>query len=132
MARVYLSCHHPDSANELAFLLTGPHEVVSTWHVGSSPRPNHDDAEGWAASAAKNMKQIDSCEVFVVIASPEHLAGTGRVSGGKFVEAGYALNHALASGGPRVFTVGGVENEMLYHPTVEHVETYVELMEAIR
>jgi len=115
--RVYIACHHPDPANQIAAeLKAAGHAVVSTWHTSTGPRPARDDAAGWGRNALRNQTEIDGCNVLVVVASPDHVAGVSRVPGGKFVEAGYAVRAMK-----RVVTVGGVENGMLYHPHVEHV-----------
>lgn len=117
MSRVYIACHHPDPANALAAELEAAgHTVVSAWHTSTDPRPERGDAAGWGRNALVNVLEIDGADVLALVASPEHVAGTARVPGGKFVEAGYALRASK-----RIVTVGGVENGMLYHPHVEHV-----------
>ncbi len=43
--KVYISCHHPDPANELAAaIIAAGHAVVSTWHTSTDPRPAADGA----------------------------------------------------------------------------------------
>lgn len=124
MSKVYIACHHPDPANVLAArLLAANHTIASSWHRDTAPRPSPDDAAAWTANAARNMKEIGNTDVLVVIASTEHVAGTARVPGGKFVEFGYALGRCV-----RVFTLGGVENGMLHHPNVEHAAGVDELL----
>lgn len=130
--RVYISCHAAEPARELASaLIAAGHTIVSTWHESTELRPAIDDGTAWAANAKRNMTEIDTAEALALIASPEHITRTACVPGGKFVEAGYALNHALGSGF-LVVTVGGVENGMLYHPAVKHVQTTAELVNLLR
>lgn len=124
MSKVYIACHHRDHANALAEQLSAAwHAVSSTWHRDDTPRPAADDAEAWKANAARNTREIGNSDVLVLIASPEHIAGTGRVPGGKFVEFGYALARCV-----RVITLGGVENGMLYHPNAEHAADVADLL----
>ena len=54
------------------------------------------------------------------------VSGERRVSGGKFVEAGVALGRMV-----RVYTLGGVENGMLYDPLVIHAKDVDHLLELI-
>lgn len=130
--RVYISCHAGQDARELAAKLTAAgHAVVSSWHESHEPRPDMHDGAAWAKNAERNLKEIDSAEALVLIASDDHVAAIQHVRGGKFVETGYALNHALGSGGPLVVTLGGVENGMLYHPAVRHVVTPAELIDLL-
>lgn len=130
--RVYLCCHSRDVAINVATGLRAVgHQIVSSW-VSEVDSPKMDDPESWGKNAARNMKQIDEAEAVVVIASPDHISGTARVPGGKFVEAGYAINHALGSGGPMVVTLGGVENGMLYHPIVKHAKVFADLTNILR
>lgn len=125
--KVYISCHHRDPANALSAELTAAgHEVVSTWHAATCPRPAADDRSKWAESAKRNVAAVLGADALVVVACPDHVARVRCVPGGKFVEAGVAL-----SGGRRVFTVGGVENGMLFHPHVEHVDDAAELVAAL-
>lgn len=126
MSKVYIACHHPDQANELADRLAAKHTVSSTWHRDTKPRPEKSDAAGWGENAKRNLTEIAKSDVLVLVASPEHIDGTKRVPGGKFVELGYALGRCV-----RVFTLGGVENGMLYHPSVEHVADADELLKRL-
>ncbi len=137
MAKVYISCHHPDPADELAAVLEAVgHTVVSTWHRSTDPRPAKGDAVAWGNAANRNAEQIEQSTVFVLVASPDHIAGTKHVPGGKFVEAGYALGLGVITGegqrpGPKVFTVGGVENGMLHMVGVTHVADAAGLVAAL-
>lgn len=126
--RVYVSCHHPGPANQLAAALEAAgHQVISSWHRSADPRPS--SPQEWAASAGCNLLQIDSADVFALIASAGHLDGSARVAGGKFFEAGYAAARMLAGSSPQlVYTVGGVENGMLHHPGILHVADAAELV----
>ena len=111
---VYIACHHPDPANNLAAKLTAAgHRVVSTWHT--EPRLASDDVAGWKTGAASNLGQIAGADALVLIASPDHVSRAKCVPGGKFVEAGAAI--ALAK---TVVTCGGVENGMLCAAQVRH------------
>jgi hypothetical protein len=133
MRTVYISCHHRDPANALAAQLRAAGiEVVSTWHTGEAARPAPDNAEAWGEKAAANLRRIDNADDLVLVASPEHLAGTHRVPGGKFVEAGFAIAIAFLTGDMRVFTVGGVENGMLWHPVVKHAKNADDLIAQLR
>lgn len=120
--KVYISCHHPDPANELAAALRAAgHDVVSTWHTDAPPKPPLDNATAWAAKAAANLEIIDvDAEALVLIAGPE------KYSGGKFIEAGYAMTV-----GCDVYTLGRVENGMLHHPKVKHAADVGELLALI-
>ena len=114
--KVYISCHHPDPANDLAAkLIAAGHQVVSTWHTDLAPRPAAADATGWQPAADRNLDQIIGADALVVIASPDHVSRAKCVPGGKFVEAGAAI--ALAK---TVVTCGGVENGMLHAAQVRH------------
>ena len=127
--KVYISCHHPDPANELAAILReAGHEVVSTWHTETGPRPDAADKHSWGLKADNNLAQITTADDLVVIASPEHLSRERCVPGGEFFEAGFAQAHP----GMRVFTVGGVENGMLYASDVTHVANATELLQMLR
>ena len=122
--RVYISCHHPDPANELAAALTAAgHEVVSTWHTTGEPRPADTDAKAWYLKAAMNFGEIESADTLVIIASLDHIARIRCVPGGKFVEAGYALAYGI-----RVYAIGGAGNGMMYAADVEHVQETSELL----
>jgi len=125
--RFYISCHGPDPANELAAALTAAgHEVVSTWHTETVPRPASDDAAAWQVKADRNFDQIRGCDALVCIASPEHIARTKCVSGGKFAETGAAI--VLSK---HVFTLGGVENGMLYAAQVRHAQSAADIIAAV-
>jgi hypothetical protein len=127
MAKVYISSHDPAPANDLAAVLVAAgHEVTSTWHVGDPPKLDFSDTGTWGLRAATNLGLIRGSQALVVIASPAHLSGEKRVTGGKFVEAGAALATIRA-----VFTLGGVENGMLHHPLVQHAATTEELLEKL-
>lgn len=116
--KVYISCHHPDPARELAAALRAAgHSVSSSWHAETGERPAADDQEAWAKKAKANRLEIMNSDVLVLIASPDHLSGAKRVAGGKFVETGVAIGRLV-----RVFTLGGVENGMLYDPAVIHAK----------
>ena len=125
--KIYISCHHPDPANALAEKLQAAgHRVSSSWHSVAGQRPAADDGEAWKQKARNNRVEISNSDALVLIASPEHLDGTRRVSGGKFVEAGVALGRMV-----RVYTLGGVENGMLYDPLVIHARDVDHLLELI-
>ncbi len=116
--KVYISCHHPDPANELAdSLAAAGHTVVSTWHRETTPRPTADDFGAWAEKTAANEAEIETCDVLAVIASADHVSRVKCVPGGKFVEAGYARR-----AGKMLVTVGGVENGALWHAGTRHVD----------
>lgn len=126
MAKVYVSCHHADPANDLAAaLLAAGHAVVSTWHTDPAPRPAAGDAGAWRLNAVRNLGEIETADALVLVASAEHIARTKCVPGGKFVEAGYAMG-----AGVRVFTLGGVENGMLYADAT-NCETVADLLKQL-
>lgn len=102
------------------------HRIVSTWHGTEVLRPPAGDAQRWAEKAVGNMHEIRNADALVLIASPKHLDGSERVPGGKFVEAGFALGHGLT-----LYTVGGVENGMLYHPSILHAADETSLVELL-
>lgn len=119
--RIYISCHHPDPANELAAALTvAGHEIASTWHTDTAPRPDRDDANAWAQKANDNFEQIAGADALVLIAGPD------KYPGGKFVEAGYAIGL-----GKEVYTVGRVENGILYCAAVEHATSAPHLIDLL-
>ncbi len=118
---VYISCHDHRIATDFAGMLAGAgHTIVSTWHTETAPRPDPNDGAEWGEKASRNMGQIGGADALVLIAAPD------KVTGGKFVEAGYAL-----CGGVTVYTVGRVENGMLWHPDVKHVANAAELIAAL-
>lgn len=117
--RVYISCHHPNPANELAAALTAAgHVVVSTWHTDGETREPVGNAGWWRKRADYNFALIETADVLALVAGPE------RYPGGKFVEAGYAMKEGL-----RVVTVGTVENGMMqYGESVPDVAALVRLL----
>jgi hypothetical protein len=124
VVKVYISCHHPDPANSLAALLkANGHEIVSTWHAETTPRPASDGATAWQVKADANIDRIRATDALVCIASPEHVSRAKCVPGGKFVEAGAAV---MAS--KLVFTLGGIENGMLYAAQVRHAKDVADLL----
>lgn len=130
--KVYISCHHPDPANELAeALIQAGHTIVSTWHTEPGNRPS--TPEAWSAAADRNCQQIETANWLVVVASTEHLAGTARVPGGKFFEAGYAhgLRDERGDLSVQVATFGGVENGMLHTTGVYHATQLDDLLYVI-
>jgi hypothetical protein len=121
--RIYIACHHPDPANQLAAaLFAAGHIVTSTWHSGEGTRPEVSDAAAWKVKADNNCWQIEVSDCLVLVASPEHIVGTSRVPGGKFFEAGYAhgLRRDDGTYKVKVLTVGGIENGMLNTTGVSH------------
>jgi hypothetical protein len=129
--KVYISCHHPDPANELATALAAAgHKIVSKWHDSLDPRPASDDAAAWLKAADRNIMAIESADALVVVASSEHLSREKCVPGGKFFEAGYAHGLRKDDGtfAVRVFTLGGVENGMLYTSSIRHAKDVAELL----
>jgi hypothetical protein len=101
--KVYISCHHPDPANELAVALTSAgHTVVSTWHTSAEPRPDHNDVRAWAYKCGENFDQIMQSELLVLVGGPD------KYPGGKFIEAGYAY-----ATGVKVMVLGRRENGMV-------------------
>lgn len=128
--KIYLSCHSPAPANDLATtLVAAGHKVVSTWHYEGA-RPAAGDAKTWGKKAVQNLDQILGADALVLIASPGHIDGSARVPGGKFVEAGYAICLA-EQGDSQVFTLGGVENGMLHHPEIRHAGDVAELLKML-
>jgi hypothetical protein len=114
--KVYISSHDSDLAEDAAMTLRmAGHTIVSTWHIGSVPRPPSDDPT-WAAKAEDNFRLIDTADALVL------LSGPGLFPGGKFVEAGHAI------GRRRVIVVGRRENGMLWHPAVEWVESVEDIV----
>lgn len=109
--RVYVSAHDFDVAQAAADTLAAAgHTVISTWHLeGRSAGSIPEDMR--PAKAKSNRHQIRLAEVLIL------LACDGLVPGGKFVEAGIALE-----AGRRVIVVGRRENLMLWHPAVEAAE----------
>ena len=100
--KVYLSCHHPDPARELAERLRAAgHQIVSDWHEDGEERPAPDDVKTWCYKAGHNLDQIKTADVLVLIAGPV------RYPGGKFVEAGFAYGI-----GVNVIALGRRENGM--------------------
>ncbi len=101
--RVYISAHEPGDARTLAASLKGYGFLIeSTWHDQVEGSPGFlPDAE----KAGRNFPQIENADVLVLIASP------GLVTGGKFVEAGYALGY-----GTSVVILGRRENGLLASP----------------
>ena len=85
MLKVYVSSHDRGKARELAAAIRAAgHAVVSTWHDSTDPDPDIRDERAWQLIVDRNFDQIDASHVLVMIATDQ------AVSGGKFVEAGYA------------------------------------------
>jgi hypothetical protein len=117
--RVYISCHHPDPANELADILkTAGHTVVSLWHREPSPRPAADAVTEWADKAGHNFNFIRACDVHVTVCDGQpHPGGNHRESG-------------FAQGiGKKVAVVGPVENGMQRHAAVKQCADAAELLD---
>lgn len=111
--RVYISCHHPHPAQKIAaVIISGGHEVVSSWHVKSGPPPAREDVTSWRKIAARNFNEIETADVLVCVAADSKQYGPG----GKFVEAGYALGLDKP-----VLSIGAIENGMMNHPNVRLV-----------
>lgn len=116
--RVYISCHHPVPANELADALTAAgHYICSTWHREPGPRPAWDDAVAWADKAAHNFLMISSADALVLIAGDE------KYPGGKFIEAGFAFGVGI-----KVYVLGRVENGMLHRTAIGKAKDTAELI----
>lgn len=110
---VYVSAHFPDAAqaDRVASILNrAGYLVVSTWHAGESDSTP-------AAAAARDFAQLDKADAVVLLSTPH------RTTGGKFVEAGYALGK-----GKPVFVLGTRENWMMHHPKVSVFATVEELL----
>ena len=130
--KVYISAHSPDVAEEAALFINNNNDnpdihfhVVSTWH--SKPRIKKDEqCTDWEMTekVTVNFCEIEKCDVLVLIAGPY------KYTGGKFVEAGYALGL-----GQPVVVVGRRENFMLFHENVtlcEGLERLAETLISIR
>lgn len=122
-ANVYVSCHRADLARDVAAQIRAAgHNVVSTWHDETDPRPANEDGAAWRIKADRNLEQIETADTLVLVASPEHIDGSARVPGGKFFEAGYAHGLKTDDGDSccRVIVLGGAENGMLHTSGVSH------------
>lgn len=84
MVKVFISCHDYLAARHVASLIwnTPNCQVVSTWHAQSVGHPGFVPDED---KAKRNLPQIDGCDVHILIAC------VGMTTGGKFIEAGYAM-----------------------------------------
>lgn len=116
--KVYVASHDADIADNLAATLaTLGHEIISTWHL-EPLRPTLTFSEqDRQAIASLDLQQIEQSEVLVLMAGPE------KYSGGKFVEAGFAMGL-----GKRVIVYGRRENMLLWHESVEQAQSLSELV----
>jgi hypothetical protein len=103
--KIYISSHDVQSANDLAEELTrAGHVVVSVWHFEAATNRLADmTGIWWKMRVAENFARIEQADVLVLI------GGAERVTGGKYVEAGYA--HAT---GVSVHNLGAVGNGMMH------------------
>lgn len=118
--KVYVSAFSIWEAKYVAnYLRASGHEVVSSWHeAGERPATE----EGWTELLAKrNIPEIESADVLVLVAS------RNEVPGGKHVEAGIALG-----GKKRVIILGDRENRLYWHPLVSMAKSTEELKLALK
>ena len=125
MANVYISSHDKAAAQSLAkFINESGYIVVSTWHDDpDGPKLDLSDVRGWDRRAKRNRSQIDNADATVLIACPE---GTPPPTGGKFVEAGFALGL-----GRPVIVFGRIENGMLNDLDVKQAKTEEDLIDLL-
>lgn len=105
--KLYVSGHDAAQARALAEKLKAKgHVVLSTWH-DTDERPELGDSVAWAKNANRNFCQISESYALVLLAGPD------KYTGGKFVEAGYAIGQGVP-----VFILGRTENGMLWSVAV--------------
>ncbi len=115
--KVYIASHDQTYAQELAIHLKSlGHAIVSEWvfHATEFGKP-HTDAE-CRRIADGDLSDVERCDVLVLI------GGTEKRSGGKFIEAGYAMGM-----GKPVWVLGRRENTMLHHPSIRFAATIPDL-----
>lgn len=124
MTRLYLSSHDTQLARaSAAQLRTAGFAVQSTWHeVSTEDKGFARTPDEWTETISKrNFPQIEKADALVLF------AGDGRYTGGKFVEAGFALARDKA-----IYVIGRVENNMLYHKNVKLFGTLSSLIEHLK
>jgi nucleoside 2-deoxyribosyltransferase len=111
--RIYVACHNPVLAESMAQKLRERgHTITSRWHDG---RPflttDQHTLKERQQIAEEDLADVSEADALVLIAGPD------KYSGGKFVEAGFALGIGLP-----VYVSGRRENMLLWHEAVKPFE----------
>ena len=102
--KIYIAAHASNLAEGVGKQLRAEGlEVVSTWHKQPLTPGELLSAEQKKTIANKDLSEVRESDAVLLI------AGDDKYSGGKFIEAGYALGL-----GKRVFVLGRRENVMVY------------------
>lgn len=107
--KIYVACHDPALAESVANeLRRRGHIMTSRWHDG---RPFLKTAEHTLQErqhiAETDLADVAAADALVLVAGPD------RYSGGKFVEAGFAMGIGIP-----VYVYGRRENMLLWAPSV--------------
>ena len=111
--KIYVASHCKLAGLHVATVLeSADHFITARWlHSEFKPTEQY-SAQAKFTVAQEDYDDVVASEALVLVAGPD------KYSGGKFVEAGIALGL-----GKRVVVVGRRENMLLWHPSIEQVET---------
>lgn len=98
-------------------LMQNKHKIVSSWLYTGSLKPYEENREHSRKMAAKIVKEIKSCDAFVLLSDR---AGTDM-----FIEFGLAVAF-----GKKIFIIGKWNKRSLmhFHPQIKHIDSLVEFI----
>jgi nucleoside 2-deoxyribosyltransferase len=110
--KIYIASHCKDLANQTRDVLElKGHEIVSRWIDWEFKKTEDYSVPERFDISEKDFADIDDCDCLVLLSGPE------KYSGGKFVEAGYAIAKDKA-----VWVVGRRENMMLWNRNIFQID----------
>lgn len=111
--KIYVACHDPKLAESVAQELRAcGHTITSRWHDGRPfLKTDEHTLEERQAIAADDLADVAEADALVLVAGPD------KYSGGKFVEAGFAMGRGMP-----VYVRGRRENMILWHKDVMFYE----------
>jgi nucleoside 2-deoxyribosyltransferase len=104
--KYYIAAHSQEDAKHLKVILESHgNEVTSRWIESASFGLGCYSEDDRRRIAAEDCEDVKSCDALILLESP------GRVPGGKFVEAGFAMGL-----GKPIYIIGRRENMLMWHP----------------
>lgn len=94
------------------------HEPTSRWVDGNGEGMSH------AEAAAMDLIDVERADVLILFTNQK---GTSFISGGRFVELGYAI--AIDK---RIIVVGDYENVFIHLPEIERVDTFTQALRLLK
>lgn len=124
MIKVYIAGHNQEEAKALADSLCQKEpsriRISAKWLAASfNPTATHTDEEKEEIADA-DVADVYGSDVLVLMAGPE------KYSGGKFVEAGFAIGQRKP-----VVVYGRRENMLLWHHNIMQVDTETDLIDVL-